>query len=846
LAKDKFHSVGMSDHHIDDAENQVFRDKRNAFQKTRDFLKGENLSAALFVVGVMILGVYGMTLFIPQLNILLLKAHMNILVDILLIPASIFMFMKGFNNHPEYPFITPPWVDKNYEKTNPDKRGWFILGNSRKYGTVAAASKADFLTHCLIFGATGSGKSETLFTFVNNCLMQGSGTLLIDGKADANLPINVFTICRRLGREIDIFIMSYIKGSEDMRDTRTPLRRSNTINPIAKGGHATNSELTISLLAETGGDNAIFGERAEIFIKGYMTIATYLRDTGRRMPYMSSFNDEMSSLSKLSKMATDTTIPEQVRKPLKAYLETLGESMVNYMKNPNMQVPQEAIKQHGFISMQVAKPVSLMGNEYGHIFNVQYSDIDTNDVLVNRRILITLIPALEKSEQSIQSLGKVVVATIKILLAQIMDGSNLTGSVEDIVGKRATRSATPFIGILDEAGYYMSSGVAVIPAQARSIGMGFVFAGQDRPAFDKLVDTETDSIIGNTTIKSCGYIEDVEKTADLFIKRAGKAYISKTTGAKNAESMAGNMIDEGASQVDTEDRLDIRDLTKQNAGEFMFMRKDDFDFIKVMYAFHGISKIKHIQIHDFIPMPPWAEDDVRDALKQQSRKGKRFTELLKQHGVKKNIDVIRIFDDECHTEDDIIKQLVKSKCVVDEQDDGKAKLVSSLAQSSKMMPPRRRKNVVPRHRPGAKQGRNDKENLNIFDIPEDPYSQAEMSDDLEHLASVMEDITEDDRSKGTKAVHDTIEDINSVAEYPDADVKREMDNPEEKDEFVSALMDEIGSKLKGQSKKSDDSKKDDKTDADNLMNNEILGVLSVTDADAFDDEEDDDSGDEDE
>ena len=39
-------------------------------------------------------------------------------------------------------------------------------------------------THVLIFGSTGSGKTEALVSIAFNALVQGSGFIYVDGKGD--------------------------------------------------------------------------------------------------------------------------------------------------------------------------------------------------------------------------------------------------------------------------------------------------------------------------------------------------------------------------------------------------------------------------------------------------------------------------------------------------------------------------------------------------------------------------------------------------------------------------------------------------------------------------------------
>ena len=54
-------------------------------------------------------------------------------------------------------------------------------------------------THVLIFGSTGSGKTEALVSLAFNALVQGSGFLYVDGKGDNSLLPKYFPLCAAWG-----------------------------------------------------------------------------------------------------------------------------------------------------------------------------------------------------------------------------------------------------------------------------------------------------------------------------------------------------------------------------------------------------------------------------------------------------------------------------------------------------------------------------------------------------------------------------------------------------------------------------------------------------------------------
>lgn len=89
---------------------------------------------------------------------------------------------------------------------------------------------------------------------------------------------------------------------------------------------------------------------------------------------------------------------------------------------------------------------------------------------------------------------------------------------------KLTNSKTLFLCILDEYGYYVVEGFAVVPPQTCFLSFSIVFAGQDLPDFQKASKEEAVSIV-------CMKLEaptlgDPTEIWDLFIRSAGESYVT--------------------------------------------------------------------------------------------------------------------------------------------------------------------------------------------------------------------------------------------------------------------------------------------------------------------------------
>ena len=108
---------------------------------------------------------------------------------------------------------------KDYNAPNPNRRtyktalGTVFLGNIRQNNLEIWQAGIDLLTHQLVLGSTGSGKTETLISqagAVVFCL--GGGAFYLDPKAGNLLLIQFAALCRIFGRIDDFRVMNYKKG----------------------------------------------------------------------------------------------------------------------------------------------------------------------------------------------------------------------------------------------------------------------------------------------------------------------------------------------------------------------------------------------------------------------------------------------------------------------------------------------------------------------------------------------------------------------------------------------------------------------------------------------------------
>ncbi|WP_137297647.1 TraM recognition domain-containing protein [Psychromonas sp. SP041] len=490
-----------------------------------------------------------------------------------------FFWLYARNKVTVLQYKTPQSIDSNGNVIND---GIALVGNDLIDGSEIWYSNDDLRTHMLVFGSTGSGKTRFLLGILYQALMFGSGCLYCDGKGDNTVWWLVFTFCRRVGREDDLLVMNYLTGGEKFkRGADKKLGKiSNTNNPFAFGDHTQLRSLIVGLMRESGGDGDMWKGMASAMMSGLLKALVDMRDTGEINLDVSVIREHLP-LDQIVKLARRTDIDPIAIAPIKKYLAEIP----GYVEEEAMvgRINPKVYEQHGYRSMQFSEILSDLEDTYGHIFAAPLGEIDFKDVVFHRRVLFVMLPALEKDPDALAGLGKLVVAGVRSALAPAL-GLNPEGREEEVIKTKPTNSKVPFFLILDEYGYYSVKGFAVVAAQARSLGVSVIFAGQDYPSFKKSSPEEAQATIANTNIKISMKVEE-DETAKIFIDRADDASVNVTAGSERTNDvLSTNYKDSEQVRIEKVKRVSYRDLVSQKAGQAHVLFGDELCRSQLFYA----------------------------------------------------------------------------------------------------------------------------------------------------------------------------------------------------------------------------------------------------------------------
>lgn len=591
--------------------SRLLRDTRTVGQRLYDFFSSPNNLIIIF--SALAVGVY----FVPESAILGLI-------------LSLFAFWFTVTRKHHLPFRLPKvanTLDYNDLKPGIKKpfmaRGIAYFGNEKNTNKELWFANEDMRTHALIFGSTGSGKTEALISIAYNSLVQGSGFIYVDGKGDNSLYAKIFSMVRSMGREDDLLLINFMTGARDIVGPQEK-RLSNTLNPFCQGSSSMLSQLVVSLMGESssGSDGDMWKGRAIAFVEALMRILVFMRDEGAILLDANSIRNYFD-LGRLESIVVDKIfprddqesvnidyVPKLVTDPLRNYLNTLP----GYNREKKGKQVSQVLEQHGFITMQLVRSFSSLADTYGHIIRTNLAEVDFKDVVLNRRILVVLLPALEKAPDELSNLGKIIVSSLKAMMAAGL-GEEVEGDYRDVIERKPTTAPSPYVCILDEYGYYAVKGFAVVPAQARSLGFSAIFAGQDLPAFQKASKEEAASIGANTNIKICMKLEDPADTWDFFTKTAGEAYVTKVDSFQTKENnMTNTYLDTKSSSFEKRARIDLLDLKDQTEGEAHIFFKSQIVRANMFYA--APKPVNKLKVNQFLKVEP-PPDEYIDRLQKQ-------------------------------------------------------------------------------------------------------------------------------------------------------------------------------------------------------------------------------------
>lgn len=552
--------------------NSLTRDPRTPWRKFKDAAAGKQVSLAVIAISLVISFLFPSLYFVS------------------LITGGVF-YVRASRVKLELPFNLPIYsntkdpslvVTGTFRDKLEDAAGVGLLGYDLETREQIWTTIDKYLTHLLVLGETGVGKSVTMLGHAFTFMMVGGGVTYNDAKGTIELVHQMYTLSRYFGLDDNFRALNYLTGNSS--ESRDPtLRRSNDFNIYATGGHDGLTQYTISLLGEVGkGDNKVFEGQAMGLVASVMPALVELRDKNllHLNPGVLRRFIEFPIFTALSE---NPHISDRSRASLQAFTASL--SGYNPALPLSRQDPQ-VMKQFGFAQAYLQRQLSLLTDTYGHIFMVGHPEMDARDIVFKNRICVTLLPSMEKSSGELGSLATGVLASIRGAMSLGL-GDRLEGSRSETVSNGLGATKIPTLIINDEYAYMAVKDFAVTAAQARGLKFCIIFGTQDYAGMKRVDAGEAEQIIENTVIKQIMRGQMTGDTLSLIQQLVGKKTITKVSGLERRSSGMQAFKEAPRLEFSEVDRVSGHDIRGLEQGEAFLVVGNSL--IKSQVFFHGFT-----------------------------------------------------------------------------------------------------------------------------------------------------------------------------------------------------------------------------------------------------------------
>jgi intracellular multiplication protein IcmO len=443
------------------------------------------------------------------------------------------------------------------------------LGRERFTGRQVWQAMKRSVQHRIFFGTTGAGKTVAMIgATVANAIAQGSGCIYVDGKGSPDVYTEIMALAREAGREDDVQVLSFLGGE------------SNTTNPFAEATADMIREILVGQLNEEQGQNAIFHGRAVALLTALAPVMRWIGDNKSVLIDLERIRDAME-LHNIARIVQDREIkfrytatgteetisiegcPREYLRGLESYLSSSGGFDVGQgMGNPKLDKP---VEQHSYIEMQFTEVFTQWLIGLGHIFRVPRGDVDPYDVVINRRILVVLLPSLKSSTKTTQGLGKYLVAMLKATMGQVL-GDRLQGDYADVIEHLPTNSPTAFKVDFDEAGAYATTGMNDMFQMARSMNFEFNMGLQETSSIKAALGARAAAVLGNPNTVLGMRLQEPD-TGKMVEDIGGETKVAQIVQQASAQDFFGTFKPAEAASIQAAKRYNWLDLRNLKEGQ---------------------------------------------------------------------------------------------------------------------------------------------------------------------------------------------------------------------------------------------------------------------------------------
>lgn len=593
MAKLRRRIDGPQDHH-EQRNGIAYRDTRTLGTRVFEAL-GTELSAAPFI------GLAGLAVACPALTTLLVPPALAYTAFVLTRPTVMPLRLPASSKRKDYGNPVPD--PKRVGVDKPDKaRGDWLLGWDEVSHQQIWVAGNDMTMHGVLPGATGSGKTQFIYSLLASAMAQGTGFTIVDGKGSNNLVFSLQALQEHWGAAANMRVINFQVASGD--------RKSHTWNPFSTVNAEGMAELLRTLFlpdkSQGGGNSEYFTSRASSLIGALSKVFEWMRDH-EGIPITAStmranFSD-IQALIDLTRSQDDTNasrrfryfdadtqkvvqitlpddFPEEMLHDIRFYVQETG----GYSQKAGDADGQEKVRQqHSFVIGGFAKTFMMMTTTYGHIFNCNVPDVELTDVIFNRRNLIVLLPSLENDPATNAAIGKTFITAQRYALSAAL-GASIEGNYIDLVKYRPSAARTPYLMLYDESNYFATRGLDVMMAQGRELNISIWMSFQEVGSLYATLGRDWSvPLLGNPKLKIFEQLEDAGPTREWVEQAGGTMQVGVLSGYENSE-IIGDYTTQARADIREVKRISWNDIQALRQGQAIIMFRGKRLHTRLFYA----------------------------------------------------------------------------------------------------------------------------------------------------------------------------------------------------------------------------------------------------------------------
>ena len=196
--------------------------------------------------------------------------------------------------------------------------------------------------------------------------------------------------------------------------------------------------------------------------------------------------------------------------------------------------------------------------------------VGLSTVVLNRRILVVILPVLEGSEKTTAALGKIIVAMVKSVMALSL-GGRVEGQYEDIIANQPADALASFRVVFDELVYYATPGMDAMLAMARSLRMQFLLGFQEAAGLKARLGERLFSLLGNANLQVFMRLQEGGETRSYVEKTAGTMQVTQSASFRNTSEYTNASVVSDNAEVREVNRVAWADVRKLKPGEAILL-----------------------------------------------------------------------------------------------------------------------------------------------------------------------------------------------------------------------------------------------------------------------------------